>query len=327
MTPQAIAQIQPAHIIATVVPVENVFDDPNAIIEGLNRRAPFNLIYGKQGYEKSGGAEPWFRQHWVSDGVIKVAEAEPLLHNPRLIQGAREAFGATVIRPRGMIWNVLGPMLAGRPHFDISPYRGLDQSTPLWLHVVIHNSQLFHHWAVPSTTGLILFYHGQQGGFEYWPDGPDQPSVREEPPFWNVGLVTDNEFMFHRPLAIGRPNERIRPGEIGGEATLHRTADGHNWQVIDDSGVRCTWAPESLRYSLVWKALAFKDERAAAVYDNHSDDLTQEIIWRVFADDIRARGSKVSVPKEPLTDRAFRGALLTEYPNPGLRYFEDARRA
>ena len=152
--------------MAKVVHVEEVFDDPQGLLDQVDRRAPHGLIYGKNGYEKAGGAEPWFRDHWVTDEVIKAPEAAAYLHNPKLIAGAREAFDATVIRPKGMIWNILGPMIAGRPHFDISPYRGLDRETPFWLHVVIHNSRLFMPWAVPSTTGLVLFYGGQIGGFE-----------------------------------------------------------------------------------------------------------------------------------------------------------------
>ncbi|MET0145068.1 MAG: hypothetical protein ABW328_09825 [Ilumatobacteraceae bacterium] len=43
---------------------------------------------------------------------------------------------------------------------------------------MIHNSQLFVPWAVPSTTGLVLFDQGRHGGFKYWPDGPDRPCVQ-----------------------------------------------------------------------------------------------------------------------------------------------------
>ena len=323
---QTVQALRPAHIIAKVVRVENVFEDPEALIAAVDARAPHALIYGKGGYEKAGGAEPWFREHWITDGAVKVPEARRWFHNQKLIDGAKEAFGATVIRPQGMIWNILGPMIAGRPHFDISPYRGIQRDGPFWMHVLVHNSMLFIPWAVPSTTGLVLFYGGQHGGFECWPDGPDKPSRIEPAPFWNLGLVTDNEFMFHRPLAIGEPEQRIQPGAFGGEARLHRNPDGRRWDVIDDNGLFVTWEPEQIRYSLVWKALAFKDQRAADIYDDHSDDLTQEIIWDTFSDDLKARGSRLTVPKNPLEDRAFRAAILAEYPNPGTRHFADARR-
>jgi hypothetical protein len=318
--------LRTAAIMAKVVKVPDVFDDPEGLLALVDSRAPFNLIYGKQGYEKAGGAEPWFRDYWVSDGEVEVAGAERYFNNQKLIDGAKNAFAATVIRPTSMLWNITGPMQAGRPHFDTSPYRGLDNSWPFWLHVVVHNSQLFIPWAAPSTTGLVLFYRGRNGGFECWPDGPDKPSRQEPPPFWNLGLVTDNEFMFHRPMAIGEPHERIAPGGFGGEARLHRHPDGRRWQIVDDTGVQATWAPETVRYSLVWKALAFKDEAAAAVYDNHSDDLTLDLVWQVFADDLREQGSKLKVPKDPMGDRAFRAELMTAYPNPGSRHFDEARR-
>ena len=327
MNARTAAPVRSAQIVAKVVRVENVFDDPDEVLGLLRSRAPFSLIYGKEGYEKSGGAEPWFRDWWVSDGEVKVPGAERFLHNAKLVAGAREAFDATIVRPRGMTWNILGPMIAGRPHLDVSPYRGIDASWPFWLHVVVHNSQLFTPWAAMSTTGLVLFYGGDQGGFECWPDGPDRPSLKTEPPFWNLGLVTDNEFMFHRPMAVGPPEARILPGGIGGEAKLHRAPDGEIWRVIDDAGVRATWTPDILRYSLVWKATVFRTQADADVYDNHSDDLTHDIVWQVVGEDLRARGSKLAIPKDPMTDRAFRRALLQQqYPNPGTRHFADAKR-
>ncbi|WP_242127156.1 hypothetical protein [Sphingobium sp. Sx8-8] len=314
-------------IMAKVVRVNDVFDDPDGLLNFLFNRAPFNLIYGKGGYEKAGGAEPWFREHWITDGVVQVPGAENYLQNRKLIDAAKEAFDATVIRPYGMFWNLSGPMIAGRPHLDTSPYRGIDDTKwPFWLHVVIHNSQLFIPWAVPSTTGLILFYRGSIGGFEFWPNGPEAPSEQALPPFWNYGLVTDNEFMFHRPMAIGKAEDHILPGTFGAEAKLHRHPDGRQWQVIDDTGVRFEWQPETVRASLVWKAFTFKDQKAADIYDDHSDDLNYDIVWQVFGEDLKARGSSLRIPADPLNDREFRAKLLAEYPNPGLRYFEDARR-
>ncbi|MDB5446410.1 MAG: hypothetical protein JWQ97_1727, partial [Phenylobacterium sp.] len=134
------------------------------------------------------------------------------------------------------------------------------------------------------------------------------------------------EFMFHRPMAIGRPEQRLLPGAFGGEAKLHHTADGKGWRIVDDGGEVATFNRSELRYSLVWKALTFQDEAAAAVYDDHTDDLDADLIFQVFAEDLKARGAKLAVPKAPLEDRAFRAALLAEYPNPGTRHFADAKR-
>jgi hypothetical protein len=166
------APLRAPSIMAKVVRVEDVWDDPEGMFRLLELRSPYSLIYGEAAYEKLGGADPWFRDIWVSNGQARVAGAETLLANPRLIEGTKQAFDATIVRPQSLLWNLHAPMVAGRPHFDLSPYRGVEASWPYWLHVVMHNSQLFLPWAVPSTTGLSLFYSGRHGAFEYWPDGP-----------------------------------------------------------------------------------------------------------------------------------------------------------
>jgi len=317
--------LRPLAKMADVVRIENVWDEPDALIESVKQRTPFNLIYGAAAYDKLGGADPWFRDYWVSEKHSDASELVHHLHNPKLIQAAKRAFKATIVRPQSLCWNLHAPMVAGRPHFDQAPYRGIDrESLPTWLLFVIHHSQLFLPWVVPSTTGLSFFYRGRYGAFEYWPDGPDMPSVREAPPFWNVGVVTDNEFMFHRPHAVGEPERRFKTGEVGNDAKLHHLPGG-GWKIVDGEREHRRLHEDEIRFSMVWKAMVFKDEAAEAVFDNHTDDLSLDIVWDVLGDDLKARGVSRGLPAEPMEDRQFRTLLLREYPNPGQHYFPEAK--
>lgn len=318
---------RPAQIVARSVRLEEAFEDPQAVLALIEKGAPYNLVYSKDGYEKAGGAEPWFRSFWCKNGNVMEPQAEGFFHNPRFIEGAKRAFDVEVVRPQSLFLNISAPMQAGRPHFDLCRYRGLSEADhPLWLHTAMHHSQLFMPWAVLQATALTWFYRGPGGGYEYWPDGPYEPSVTESTPLWNVGLVTDNDFMFHRAEAVGRPEQWIMPREIGGESKIHLTPEGR-WQIRDDNRLYYTFNPASLRFFVIWKALVFRDAAEAAAYDDHTDDLAIDQVWQMFADDFKKRGETLTVPSDPLTNREFRERLLTAYPPPGKLYFEEARRS
>jgi len=321
---EMMAPMRPLTKMCDVVPVENVLDDPDGVLATLKARGPFSLIYGAAAYDKLGGADPWFRDYWADTKRGWVDELAHHLHNPKLIAATKQAFNAEIVRPDNMCWNLHAPMLPGRPHLDTAPYRGVDRNAlPTWLVFVIHHSQLFLHWVVTGTTGVVVFYKGPHGEFEYWPDGPDQPSQRLGTPAWNVGLVTDNEFMFHRPQGVGPADLRFRTGEIGNDAKLHHLPEG-GWKIEDGRPHRPIGEDE-VRFSIVWKALVFKDKAAEAVYDNRTDELTLDIVWDVLNEDLKQRGFRQGLPADPMEDRAFRTLLLQQYPNPGQHYFQEAK--
>ena len=77
------------------------------------------------------------------------------------------------------------------------------------------------------------FYTGENGGYEFWPDGPARPSVVLEGPFGTNVLVGDNDYMYHRVQAFGDPARN-------GDVTLYTTAssiviDGEAWVVQDEA--------------------------------------------------------------------------------------------
>lgn len=318
---------RPAQIVvANPVRIDPAVDDPEALMDLIRDRAPYNLVYSKDGYEKAGGAEPWFRYFWYKNGQALVPEAQPFFENERFIEASKQAFDAEVIRPQTLFMNVSAPMQPGRPHFDLCRFRGISEANnPLWLHTAMHHSQLFMHWAILQSTALVWFFPGPGGGYQYWANGPYEASETVESPLWNVGLVTDNDFMFHRAEGVGRQDRWIAPRTIGGDSKLHLTPEGR-WQIRDDKRLFYTFNEASLRFFVIWKALVFKTAADAEAYDNHTDDLALDQVWDMFAEDFASRGEKLDIPADPLKDRLFREKLLTAYPPPGKLYFEEARR-
>ncbi len=320
---------RPAEIIAKPVLVDPAFDDPDAVVGLVKSGGPYGLLYSAEGYARAGGAEPWFRGsrgQWVKGPKDwRNPAAEPFFNNPRFIAAAKESFDAEVVRPESMKLNLNAPMAAGVQHRDVCRFRGATHADfAHWVPVAMHHSELFAAWSVPVASALTWFYRGAGGGFEYWSDGPGRPSGRVDMPAWNVALVCDNEYMFHRACAVGPQASWIKVGAMSGHEELHWAGD--TWEMREFGAVRRRFGADEVRISILWKAYAFKDAAAAAVFDAHTDDLTAEIIVDVFADDLRARGIAFNLPLNPLEDRGFRDMLLATYPPAAERYFPEARR-
>ena len=56
----------------------------------------------------------------------------------------------------------------------------------------------------------------------------------------------------------------------------------------------------------------------AAAFDDHSDDLTPNLVTDLFCDDLAARGVAVKRPEEPFSDPAWKSLLEQTYPAPDL---------
>ena len=318
---------RPAEVVAESVILNDAFEDPQALLDLMYRSAPYDLIYSKQSYENSGGAEPWFQRSWFRGGLAVVPEARPFFENPRLIETAKTAFGgAWEIRPHSLTANISGPMQPGRPHIDLSICRGIDDAHhPSWLRIAMHHSGLFMPWSVLQASALAYFFPGPGGGYEYWPEGPTKPSQALRSPLWNTAIVTDNDFMYHRAQGVGPREEWLAPRTIGGDSKLHKGEDDL-WHIVDEGVPRFTYKESQLRLFVIWKAYVFKTRAEAEAFDNHLDDLSMDQVWDAFADDFRRRGLSFALPDDPLHDRTFRETVLRAYPPPGLRYFTDARR-
>jgi hypothetical protein len=317
-------------IMARPVIVDPAFEDPDAVIALVRSGGPYGLLYSAEGYARAGGAEPWFRGNrgqWIKGpNDRRVPEAEPFFNNPRFIEAAMQSFGAALVRPESMKLNLNGPMGPGVQHRDVCRFRGATHADfPHWVVVAMHHSELFDAWSTLVASALTWFYRGAGGGLEYWPEGPRRPSHRMTPPLWNVAMVCDNEYIFHRVEGIGVERDWVRPGVMSGREELSWSSDGC-WEMREGGVVLQRFAPEVMRLSILWKAYVFRDEAEQAAFDEHTDDLTLDIILDVFADDLRARGIDMPKSARPLADRALRDLLLTTYPPAAERYFPEAHR-
>ena len=324
------APVRPQAITARPIIIDPAFDDPDAVVALVKSGGPYGLLYSAEGYARAGGAEPWFRGHrgqWVKGPDDRRApEAEPFFNNPRFIAAAKQTFGAGIARPESMKLNLNGPMAAGPPHRDVCRFRGATHANfPHWVVVAMHHSELFGAWSVQMASALTWFYRGVGGGLEYWPDGPEQSSQRMVPPLWNVAMLCDNEYVFHRVEGVGAEADWIAPGVMSGHEELSWSPDGF-WEMREAGALLRRFAPEAIRLSILWKAYVFKDEAEQAAFDEHTDDVTLDIILDIFADDLRARRVDMPSSANPLEDRGLRDLLLATYPPAAERYFPDARR-
>jgi hypothetical protein len=211
--------------------------------------------------------------------------------------------------------NLMGPQPGGAPHVDTPSFRGLARGeTPTLLLVLMGASGLFQRWSVPIASAISWWYDGPAGAFEYWSEGPSGPVEAEAAPFGNVAIVGDNDSMFHRVGAIGEPGDFAPASAFTENAELHYWPDG-SADVVDAGLVRWQYAPGQLRLSILWKAHSFADPRAAALYDEHSDDLTPERIVAVFSADLARRGIALAEPaRHPFRDDAWLRGLAQAYP-------------
>jgi hypothetical protein len=296
--------------------IEPAYPDFGSVWRLVETNAPYPSMAGLDGYREYGmlSAIPWFREHWALDGRALVPGVEGILHNPAFIEGARRVFGGGIVRPMTMLINLMAPMPAGTPHIDTPSFRGAERTNfPLWLLLVMGASGLFRRWSLSLAGVVTWFYDGEGGEFEYWPDGADRPAMREQPPFGNAAVVTDSDRMYHRVAAIGRPDRYLSEGTISASSELTRDGEGA-WRVIDSGNLRAVYKPDEVRVSLLWKAIVFENEAAAASFEDHSDDITMERTVRIFCSDLRARGIKFNEPSDPTHDPQWPRTLIAAYP-------------
>lgn len=318
------------------VRVDDVFDDPAAIRALIYQHAPYwpvmryfgnaaeevaqnggkSIERGKQA--AAGNVEmtivPVFRGDWAYD-VPLVDGVELVLYNERLVDAAKRVFGGSVVVPQIVFANLTTPMPA-QPmgHVDIPAFRGIDRTQyPTWLLQMMGQSGLFEDVRVRIATAVAWFYRGTNGGFSYWPDGPDGPRKLHAPPFDNTAIVGDNDFMFHRVERVGDENARVAQG-LSLDSLLHPSDDDRDTWVITDHGRDLERLPfDDVRVSISWKAKVFADERERRVADEHLDDITIDDVVDRFARDLAEHGTPIARPADPIRDLDFIAALAQAY--------------
>ena len=113
--------------------------------------------------------------------------------------------------------------------------------------------------------------------------------------------------------ATGRPAEFVADDGIPFSAELALIADDR-WEVRHRGEVLHAYAFGDVRLSVLWKAFCFATDAEAAAYDDHTDDLTRDVVTEIFRGDLRQRGIAFADPGDPSTDVAWRDTLQEAYP-------------
>jgi hypothetical protein len=263
---------------------------------------------------------PVFRGYFSYGGVCIHPEIEDCFHNPRFLQLVREYWGAAYAEPEGMLFNIQGPCGGGgAPHVDATRFRGLSlDNTPIWLMNIMVKTGLFKRWQARKAQVIAWYYKGRVGGgFTYWPDGPhEQPRVIPAP-MWGRAVVVENEMMFHTAQSNG-PSALRRPPGLAFHSLIEadpESSDG--WRITTDGQVVQRIPAEEFRFLVHWGANVYMDLADLKRSRDHTDDITHDQVFDMLFKDLRARGQRLDVPADPMTDRQFI-ALLTRVYDVGM---------
>ncbi len=236
-----------------------------------------------------------FRGDWAYDEPL-IRGVEPFLHHGGFVEAARALFGGTVVRPQVVYANLTYqlPVAQGIGHTDVPAFLGFDRTEhPVAFLCIMGHSGLFEDVRLRIATAVSWFHRGPDGGFEYWPDGPEAPSIRHEGDIDNTAIVADNDLMFHRALGVGR----LEDGMVQGmtlDTVLDRDGDG--WAIRDGDAVLARPTTDELRISISWKGLVFADQDEADAHDAGEGGIDLDEVLSRFEADLAARGVDATIP-------------------------------
>jgi len=261
---------------------------------------------------------PNFRGDWAYDKPL-VEGAEIFLEHPGFRAAAARLFGSERVRPFAVYTNLTWqlPFHQGAGHTDVPAFRGIDRSrVPTWLLNVMGHSRLFEAERVQIATAVAWFYAGQDGGFEYWPDGPESAPLQHEGDIFNTACVGDNDRMFHRVMPVGVPSRGL-PRGMTLDSQLEHLGEGA-WRIQDGASTLAEMPYEELRISVSWKAMVFRDAEDEARYDAGREALDLSEVYARFERDLSARQLQLPVPASrfdvnSLHDEALVRALSGAY--------------
>lgn len=301
--------------------IDRLLDDPSVIRDLTERNAPYlpvqRYIHSDAEHRAISAQGPMivapnFRGDWAYDRPL-IEGAELLLNNPTLIEAAGRLFDTDLVRPQQVYSNLTCqlPFHQGKGHTDIPAFRGVDRTQyPVWFLHVMGRSGLFEDERIRIATAVAWFYEGEDGGFEYWPDGPDESPRTHQGEIFNTAIVGDNDRMFHRVMPVGR----VEDGMVAGMSLETRLehVDGDRWRIAEsDTLAEPTWP--AIRISVSWKAMVFRDDAEQRMVDEHTCDISAEDALQRFCDDLDRRGVEYVRPTDPLRDPAFVETLSATY--------------
>jgi hypothetical protein len=309
----------------TPVVLDPCFDDPGIVRRLVEANAPYwpvqryfansaeyAALSGNDAGDEAMPVAPVFRGDWHYD-VPLIEGAEPLLDHEPFAEAARRVFdGADVVRPNivyaNLTWQL--PFPQGGGHTDVPAFRGVDRTRyPITFLTIMGQSGLFEAERVNIATAVAWSYAGTDGGFEYWPEGGDAPSVVHEGHIDNTAIVGDNDFMWHRVRPTGKVEDGLTFLSLDGE--LDRDGDG--WLIRDQGATIATFPFEKLRISVSWKATVFADAADARRFDEHTEDIDLDEVLRRISADLTERDVAHRVPEDPVRDPDFVRLLRDAY--------------
>ena len=268
----------------------------------------------KDGAALSDFVAPVFRGFLGADGVVFYPELNDIYFGRKLLDTARQLHGAKYGMAHDLLFNLSGPSHSfDAGHFDSGMFRGIGlHNAPIWLIAVMAKSGLFDDWEVKTAQVITYFYESDiDGGFTYWPEGPDRSPQRFTAPFRNTAILTDNSRMYHRRESNGPRDQRDYPG-LDLTSELH-SVEGNEWSIrTGDKEIR-RLRHQDTRMLLHYTALLFDDLADVKRYQDHTDDITMEKVFGMLIDDMRAKGCTVTEPGDPLTDTTFISELTDFY--------------
>jgi len=313
--------VRPMPLPRPPIALDAVVEDPAALRRLVETRAPYwpvqryfanDAEYAALSGETAAApmiVAPVFRGNWALEGRAE-PDVAPLLAHPPFVDAARRLFDGEIVRPTTVYVNATWqlPFAQGAGHTDIPAFRGLDRTRyPVTWLSIMGLSGLFEDVRLQIATAVAWLYPGEDGGFEYWPEGPDAPGRVHEGRIENTAIVGDNDFMWHRV----RPTGKTRDGMVRLSLDSELAREDAQW-VVRDGGRRLgAFGWDALRVSLSWKALVFASDADRRRYDEHTDDIDLAEVLRRFAADLAARGVEVTWPADPVHDPATI-RLLTE---------------
>lgn len=256
---------------------------------------------------------PNFRGDWAYDEPL-VEGVEPILHHEGFRRAAGEMFSSACVEPFSVYANITWqlPFDQGGGHIDVPEFLGIHRRDhPTWVLSMMGHSGLFEAERVEIATAVAWFYRGRDGGFTYWPDGPDAPPRVHEGDIFNTAVLGDNDRMFHRVRPVGRREDGLLRG-MTLDTRLERRG-GDAWAIVEAGETLAEMRFEALRISISWKARVFRDERALRRYRDHTDDLTIGEVFERFYADLERRGVAFERSADPVADPALVEVLAATY--------------
>jgi len=305
------------------VAIDHAFDDPAAVWRLIERHAPYwpvqRYFANSAEYAALAGGDavetmvvaPVFRGNWAVEGAAP-PDLEGLMHHARFIEAARQLFDAEIVRPHNVYVNLTWqlPFAQGMGHTDVPAFRGFDRSRyPITFLTIMGQSGLFEDVRVLIATAVAWLYRGTDGGFEYWPEGPDHAPTVHEGAIDNTAIVGDNDFMWHRVRPTGRPEDGMVQLSLDSELTY---GEGE-WAIVGDGRRLASFAQPRMRVSVSWKAMVFESDSDRERYDSHRDDIDLAGVISRFRRDLDQRDIAVDVPDEPTRDPGFIRLLQDTY--------------